>query len=106
MAPQDGVGFCQRFADQDAARAWLDLYSRRLAQEPQPDAERVERMNSHNPLYVLRNHLAEGAIRAAALGDVSEIDTLLKLLRDPYTEVPGYESYAAVPPEWAARLEV
>src|SRR3546814_21185149 len=69
------------------------------------DLERIELMNRSNPLYVLRKHLAEGAIRAAAQNDTGEIDTLLKLLRDPYTEQPGYESYAAVPPEWAGRSE-
>lgn len=41
-------------------------------------------MNRVNPLYVLRNHLAEEAIRAAKTGDASEIDTLMKLLRNPY----------------------
>jgi len=105
-APLDSVQFFQRFHDRDAAGAWLDRYVQRLAQEQRPDPERIEQMNRSNPLYVLRNHLAEGAIRAAAQGDVGEIDTLLKLLRDPYTEQPGHEAYAAVPPEWAGRLEV
>ncbi len=105
-APQDSTAFFQRFHDRDAASAWLDRYVQRLAQEKRPDPERIEDMNRGNPLYVLRNHLAEGAIRAAAQGDTGEIDTLLKLLRDPYTEQAGYESYAAVPPEWAGRLEV
>jgi uncharacterized protein YdiU (UPF0061 family) len=44
--------------------------------------------------------------RAAAQGDAGEIDVLLDLLRDPYTERPGFESYAALPPEWASQLEV
>ena len=59
-----------------------------------------------NPLYILRNHLAQGAIDAAARGDASEIDTLLSLLRDPYTERPGFERYAQQAPEWAQQLEV
>ncbi|HEY9573427.1 MAG TPA: YdiU family protein [Pusillimonas sp.] len=106
QAPQDSLAFIQRFSDPDAASAWLDRYVLRLARDQRPDTERIELMNRSNPLYVLRNHLAEGAIRAAAQNDTGEIDTLLKLLRDPYTEQPGYESYAAVPPEWAGRLEV
>jgi uncharacterized protein YdiU (UPF0061 family) len=63
-------------------------------------------MNRANPLYVLRNHLAEAAIQAAKKDDASEIDTLLMLLRDPYTERPGYEQYAAKAPDWACQLEV
>jgi uncharacterized protein YdiU (UPF0061 family) len=47
----------------------------------------------------LRNHLAQAAIDAAQQDDASEIDVLLDLLRDPYTERPGYEAYAAQPPE-------
>ncbi|MFW7342771.1 YdiU family protein [Pollutimonas sp. H1-120] len=106
QAPLDSTAFFQRFHDRDQASAWLDRYLQRLAQDKRPDPERIEHMNRSNPLYVLRNHLAEGAIRAAAQGDTSQIDILLKLLRDPYTEQAGYESYAAVPPEWAGRLEV
>ncbi|MGB3288660.1 MAG: YdiU family protein [Burkholderiaceae bacterium] len=106
LAPQDASGFFQRFVERDEAGAWLDRYVQRLAQDQRPDAERIDQMNRSNPLYVLRNHLAEGAIRAAAQGDAGEIETLLALLRDPYTEKPGFESYAAVPPDWAGQLSV
>ncbi|SIK94996.1 Uncharacterized conserved protein [Mycobacteroides abscessus subsp. abscessus] len=63
-------------------------------------------MNRINPLYVLRNHLAETAIRAAAQRDTSEIDTLVMLLKDPYTERPGFDAYGRLPPDWASHLEV
>jgi len=93
-------------ADREAARAWLATYRARLAQDGRPDAERAAAMNRVNPLYVLRNHLAELAIRAAKERDTSEIDRLMRLLRDPYTEQPGHESYARVPPDWAGALQV
>ncbi|MGA0583238.1 MAG: hypothetical protein ACO2ER_04945 [Castellaniella sp.] len=54
-------------------------------------------MNRANPVYVLRNHLAQRAIEAAQQGDASEIDRLLALLRDPYTERPGFDLYALPP---------
>ncbi|GAA4338937.1 YdiU family protein [Pigmentiphaga soli] len=94
------------FADRDAAGRWLNDYRARLARQAEPDAARAARMNRVNPLYVLRNHLAELAIRAARQRDPSEIDRLLGLLRDPYTERPGSEAYAALPPDWAGSLEV
>jgi uncharacterized protein YdiU (UPF0061 family) len=98
--------FIDLFSDGAAAQGWLDRYRQRLARDGRADAERIREMNSANPLYVLRNHLAEEAIRAAGAGDASEIDTLLELLADPYTEKPGREAYAALPPEWACQLEV
>ena len=66
-------------ADREAARAWLATYRARLAQDGRPDAERAAAMNRVNPLYVLRNHLAELAIRAAKERDTSEIDRLMRL---------------------------
>ena len=105
-APDGAEAFLNLFRDGAAAQVWLDRYRQRLAREGRPDAERIKHMNASNPLYVLRNHLAEEAIRAASRGDATEIDTLLELLRDPYTEKPGREAYAALPPEWACQLEV
>jgi uncharacterized protein YdiU (UPF0061 family) len=106
QAPQQADVFLAGFDDRPAAQAWLDRYTQRLAQDGRPDQERIAGMNGVNPLYVLRNHLAEAAIQAAHKGDASEIETLLMLLRDPYTERAGYEAYAAKPPEWACQLEV
>ena len=99
-------GFEDLFIDRPAAGAWLDRLLARHAQEGRPAQEVADGMNRVNPLYVLRNHLAEEAIRAAKTGDASEIDTLMRLLRDPYTAQAGYERYAGLPPDWAGSLEV
>ncbi len=58
-----------------------------------------------NPAVVLRNHLAEGAIRAARVGDFSETQRLLQALQRPFDE-PMQASDAAFPPDWAHTLEV
>jgi uncharacterized protein YdiU (UPF0061 family) len=94
------------FHDLEPAHAWLERYRNRLARDPQSLEERTAAMNRANPLYVLRNHLAEIAIQRAAERDPSEIERLLEVLRDPYTEKPGYESYSALPPDWAGSLSV
>lgn len=106
--------FQNLFIDREAARAWCDRLMARHSNDPiqstalSSDAAsmRADAMDGVNPLYVLRNHLAEGAIRAAQAGDASEIDRLMHVLRSPYCEHAGYESYASLPPDWAAGLEV
>ncbi len=86
---------------------WAALYRERLLAEESVDGERAERMNRVNPKYVLRNYLAEEAIRRATEArDYGEIDRLLKLLRDPFAEQPERERYAAPPPPWGKELVV
>ena len=92
--------------------AWADQYRTRLRAESSIDAERAQRMNRVNPKYVLRNHLAETAIRQARGGtggakhDFSEVARLLKVLERPYNEQPEFEAYAQEPPDWARTLEL
>lgn len=94
------------FADTAGLEQWLLSYRKRL-QDNEGDAQaRASRMDRVNPLYVLRNYLAEEAIQAAAKGDMSVIDSLLQVLRDPYTAQPGMEHFAEPPPEWGRELEV
>jgi serine/tyrosine/threonine adenylyltransferase len=55
---------------------------------------------------VLRNHLAEGAIRLAREGDFGEVRRLLRLLQRPFDEQPEHEADADFPPDWSQHLEV
>jgi uncharacterized protein YdiU (UPF0061 family) len=66
-----------------------------------PRDERVARMNRANPKYVLRNYLAQEAIDAASLGDLSKIKLLLEVLENPYDEQPEHAALAQRRPEWA-----
>ncbi|WP_428826323.1 protein adenylyltransferase SelO [Azonexus sp. IMCC34842] len=94
------------FVDRAACDAWLATWRARLAQTPWPDGERQAAMRAANPKYVLRNWLAEKAIRQAKDKDFSEVRRLLACLRKPYDEQPEFEDYAALPPDWASGLEV
>ncbi|MDK2123353.1 protein adenylyltransferase SelO [Parachitinimonas caeni] len=92
--------------DRERFDAWAERYSQRLLREESQHAARSIRMNQVNPKYVLRNHLAESAIRHAQAGDFSEVERLHQLLKAPFDEQPAWEAYADLPPDWAATLSV
>jgi uncharacterized protein YdiU (UPF0061 family) len=100
------------FIDRAAFDAWAGGYAARLAREAGVDAAadhaRALRMNRVNPKFVLRNHLAEGAIRGAQGGDFAETRRLLKVLQQPFDEqdASATAAYAGFPPEWAHSIEV
>ena len=81
--------------------AWLRDYAARVEAEGHSDEQRVARMHGANPKYVLRNYLAQQAIDAAALGDTSVIERLLRVLARPYDDQPGEDDLALRRPEWA-----
>jgi uncharacterized protein YdiU (UPF0061 family) len=98
--------FVDLFVDRESASAWLARLKHRMLQESNDLSGVAKRMDSVNPLYVLRNHLAEEAIKAAATGDATEIAALMNLLANPYIEQPGMQRYAQLPPDWARDIEV
>jgi uncharacterized protein YdiU (UPF0061 family) len=92
------------FLDRPRLAQWLTRYRARVGlNEPRALGTRMLRTN---PKFVLRNHLAEIAIRQAQLGDFSEVATLQDLLHSPFDEHPGYGAHAQLPPDWASHLEI
>jgi len=93
--------------DRAAFDAWAARYAASLRQQGSVDTERAVAMRRVNPKYILRNHLAEIAIRRAADDrDYSEVNRLHALLMRPFDEQPEHASYAAEPPDWARKIEV
>ena len=85
-------------AEHVPAVAWLARYRARMAEE----GDRTEAMAAVNPKYVLRNWVAEVAIRAVEDtleegGDNAPLDRILRLLQSPYDSHPGDEAFAAPP---------
>ena len=104
----DNAAVRDLFIDRAAFDAWAVRYTERLRQEASGDAERALRMAGTNPKFVLRNHLADVAIRQARAGDFTEVERLLKVLSLPFDEQDeqATERYAGFPPEWAQSIEV
>ncbi len=80
---------------------WLQKYRNRVRQDGTDDADRQTSMDRINPLYVLRNYLAQQAIDKSEQGDHSMIYELLDVLRDPYRPQKNREIFAEKRPEWA-----
>ncbi|CAN9506451.1 unnamed protein product [Ophioblennius macclurei] len=88
---------------------WLHMYLLRLSRQTNDsDLDRQHRMKNVNPRYVLRNWMAESAIRKAELNDFSEVELLHRILSSPFVtqETAEEAGYAARPPLWAQRLKV
>lgn len=93
--------------DRAAFAAWAARYAARLAAETRPAAERRAAMRRVNPAYVLRNYLAETAIRAAVdRGDYREIERLRRALAEPYEDSAEFAACGAPPPDWGRGIAV
>ncbi len=87
--------------------AWAGKYGERLRAIGSQDAERAAAMNRINPKYILRNYLAEVAIRKARdERDYAEIERLRSILARPFDEQPEFNDYAKEPPDWAKEIAV
>ncbi len=95
------------FIQRDKFDEWARSYTNRLGKEDLDDGIREKKMLATNPKYILRNYMAETAIRKAEDDkDYSEISRVFDLLEKPFDEQPENEKYAGFPPDWASRLSV
>lgn len=97
----------EEFVDLAGFDAWGADYLARLARDGADDEDaRRARMHAVNPLYVLRNYLAQRAIEAAERGDYAPVRELHAVLGRPFAAQAGMDDYAAPPPDWGKRLEI
>lgn len=97
------------FMDRAPWQAWLDRYQQRLDEQGRDAQARQttgERMLRTNPKFVLRNHLAELAIREACAGRFQMVADLLAVLHQPFAEHSAHEDWAGLAPEWASSLHI
>jgi uncharacterized protein YdiU (UPF0061 family) len=107
QAPADAIKTLREdFVDLAGFDQWGEEYQARAAQEGGEQAERQTRMHAVNPLYLLRNYLAQNAISAAEQGDYEPVRELHAVLSRPFEEQPGMQRYTERPPEWGKHLEI
>jgi len=95
------------FIQREQFDQWANRYQQRLTKEGSNDKQRSTEMKRVNPKYILRNYMAEVAIKKAENEkDYSEIDRLFKLLQNPFDEQPENKMYAGLPPEWSNEISV
>jgi uncharacterized protein YdiU (UPF0061 family) len=83
------------------AEAWLSRYRRRS------EGEDLGGLDLINPGYVLRNWVAETAIRAVEdQNDIATLDRIFNLVGAPFEKHDGDEAFAAPPPPEMCDLEV
>ncbi|XP_008533418.2 protein adenylyltransferase SelO-like isoform X2 [Equus przewalskii] len=89
--------------------AWVSQYLLRLKSNMNDsDSERRKRMMTVNPRYVLKNWMAESAVRKAERNDFSEVRLLQQVLQHPFQKHSTAEKagYASPTPSWAKNLRV
>ncbi|RMA80032.1 protein adenylyltransferase SelO [Umboniibacter marinipuniceus] len=94
--------FLNFFSHHQLARAWLHEYQWSLSHTN--PAKHRGTINGRNPLYILRNYLAQGAITAAESGDFSRLKALKACLAKPYQPIDGFEAFAGPSPGWAKSI--
>nr|XP_025747762.1 uncharacterized protein LOC112839112 isoform X2 [Callorhinus ursinus]XP_025747780.1 uncharacterized protein LOC112839119 isoform X2 [Callorhinus ursinus] len=89
--------------------AWVSQYLLRLKSNMNDsDSERRKRMTTVNPRYVLKNWMAESAVRKAERNDFSEVSLLQHVLQHPFQKHSAAEKagYSSPTPSWAKDLRV
>ncbi len=100
------ISLRDHFIDRGAIDLWLQDYLARLSRESVDDETRQALMNTVNPKYVLRNHLAQRAIELAQQDDFSEVHKLQKILSNPFGEQPEHHQYSQAPADHVRAIPV
>jgi len=83
---------------------WLHRYHQHLQDYPVSDNERQMQMLQVNPVFLLRNYMAQEAIEQANQGNFALINDLLPVLRQPYQHHHDMARFAGPAPDWASGI--
>jgi len=75
-------------ADRELLNSWVKKYAERIVQDDESTGDRTDTrvniMSSKNPTFILRNWIAQDAIKLAESGDYSKVKSVLSLLKTPF----------------------
>ena len=80
---------------------WLQGYKTIVKREGRNEQDRHSNMNRVNPCFVLRNYLSQQAITAAEKGDLSKLNDLLDVIKQPYQYQDKHADKYQKRPLWA-----
>lgn len=78
---------------------WIPTWAARLGREKESEQNRLRLMQRVNPAYIPRNHQIEKAIVEGVDGKFERFNTMVEILKTPYTHQPGYEEFEKTPDE-------
>ena len=82
-----------------AEQDWQAWSARYLAQTAATRDQTIQAVSEHNPVYILRNAMAQRAIDAAEQGQFEEVARLFELLTTPYTVQSIATELDTIPPK-------
>ena len=87
----------QLFASPAQFDAWFKRWRERTSVEDGSATDRRRTMTQANPMFIPRNHRIEQAIAAAVHGDYKMLESLSRVLSNPFTDQPEFSEYALAP---------
>lgn len=103
---EDEEKWLELFDDKNSAKIWFENYQNFIKKTD--DLENIKtKLKQNNPKYILRNWVAETAIRAAKdQKDYSLINQILALLHQPFDEHKKFEHFSKPAPKEMQNLMV
>ena len=90
----------------EIAKSWIHSFQQRHNKESFSSSDKLALMNHTNPKFILRNYMAQQVIEAAEESDYSKLETLIKIINNPFEEHEDFRSFAEKSPEWAKNIVV
>ena len=92
--------------ESEIAKSWINSFQKRHHKESFTLSKKLVLMNNTNPKFILRNYMAQEVIEAAEESNYLELETLIKIITNPFEEHEDFQSFAERSPEWAKDIEI
>jgi hypothetical protein len=102
----DNQSLRDQFINRERFDEWAKHYTSALKEQGINQTQRQTHMRQHNPHIVLRNYLAQQVIDSAEEGNFEMFHQFIGALQKPYEDIPEYQKFSALPPDWGKELEI